>query len=45
MVVLKRKGTWYWLKQKGDGINTETSIDDDQKEEQLEFADKESAIY
>ena len=29
----------------GHGINTETSIDDDQEGEQLEFEDKESAIY
>ena len=29
----------------GHGINTETSIDDDQEGEQLEFEDKELAIY
>ena len=29
----------------GHGINTETSTDDDQEGEQLEFEDKESAIY
>ena len=29
----------------GHGINTETSIDDDQEGEQLELEDKELAIY